>query len=191
MTFHQALDDHLASFRDLANISDVIIQTAHLLTAALQKGGKILICGNGGSASDSQHFAAEIVGRFARERDAWPAIALTTDTSVITAIANDYTFDNIFARQLEGIGHPGDVLIALSTSGDSENVIQAAGAARKKDIQVIALMGKCTGKLASLADIVIQAPATQTPRIQEIHAFILHCWAEMVEDSLIHRKEPL
>ena len=98
MTFHQALDDHLASFRDLANISDVIIQTAHLLRTTLQKGGKILICGNGGSASDSQHFAAEIVGRFARERDAWPAIALTTDTSALTAIANDLGYEQVQTR---------------------------------------------------------------------------------------------
>ena len=190
MTFHQALNDHLSCFRDLADISSSIISAANLLAATLQKGGKILICGNGGSASDSQHFAAEIVGRFAMERDPWPAIAITTDTSIITAIANDYTFDDIFARQIDGIGAPGDILIALSTSGNSENVIKAAVTAGEKKIQVIALMGRHAGKLASFADTVIQAPAAQTPRIQEIHAFILHCWAEMVEDALINRKEP-
>lgn len=189
MTFIQALQDHAECFRKLADIKEAILNAGTQLTATLRSGGKLLICGNGGSAADSQHFAAEIVGRFAKERSAWPAIALNTDTSVITALANDYSFNDIFARQVEGIGSPGDVLIGISTSGNSENVIRAARKAREKQILVIALLGETSGQLSALADLAIHAPTASTPRIQESHAFILHVWAEMIEDALCNRKE--
>ena len=129
------------------------------------------------------------MGRFARERSAWPAIALNTDTSVITAVANDYSFNDIFARQVEGIGCTGDLLIGISTSGNSENVVRAAKKAREKNIAVIALLGEKSGKLSTLADLAIHAPSTSTPRIQEIHAFVLHFWAEMLENALCDEKE--
>jgi D-sedoheptulose 7-phosphate isomerase len=189
MTFSRALNDHLNCFQSLADIQKPIVTAGKLLATTLKKGGKLLICGNGGSAADSQHFAAEIVGRFAKERSAWPAIALNTDTSVITALANDYSFNDIFARQVEGIGRPEDVLIGISTSGNSENVIRAARKAREKQILVIALLGETSGQLSALADLAIHAPAASTPRIQESHAFILHVWAEMIEDALCIGKE--
>jgi D-sedoheptulose 7-phosphate isomerase len=189
MTFTQALSDHLDCFEKLRKINDAITAAAHLISKTLAQGGKILICGNGGSAADSQHFAAEIVGRFAREREAWPAIALTTDTSILTAVANDYAFDAVFARQVEGLGGSGDVLIGLSTSGNSENVLRAAVSAHQKSMKVIALLGNRGGKMAALADIALRVPANQTPRIQELHAFILHVWAETIEEILISGKD--
>jgi D-sedoheptulose 7-phosphate isomerase len=190
MTFTQALNDHLECFRNLADIREAITTAGKQLAATLRNGGKLLICGNGGSAADSQHFAAEIVGRFARERSAWPAIALSTNTSVITAVANDYSFNDIFARQVEGLGCTGDLLIGISTSGNSENVIRAAKMAREKNIAVIALLGKKSGQLSTFADLTIHAPSTSTPRIQEAHVFILHVWAEMLENNLCDGKEP-
>jgi D-sedoheptulose 7-phosphate isomerase len=189
MTFTQTLNDHLECFQDLADISEAIISAGKQCTTTLRSGGKLLICGNGGSAADSQHFAAEVVGRFAKERSAWPAIALNTDTSVITAVANDYSFNDIFARQVEGIGCTGDLLIGISTSGNSENVVRAARKAHEKNIEVIALLGEKSGKLSALADLTIHAPSTNTPRIQEIHAFILHFWAEMIENTLCAGKD--
>jgi len=190
MILTQALNDHLACFEKLHELSDPIITSARLLATVLKRGGKILICGNGGSAADSQHFAAEIVGRFAREREAWPAIALTTDTSIITAVANDYAFDAVFARQVEALGGRGDALIGLSTSGNSENVLRAAVSAHKKSMTVIALLGNRGGKMAALADTALRVPAIRTPRIQELHAFVLHVWAEMIEDILSGGKDP-
>ncbi|MEJ2096655.1 MAG: SIS domain-containing protein, partial [Deltaproteobacteria bacterium] len=129
------------------------------------------------------------VGRFGREREAWPAIALTTDTSILTAVANDYAFDAVFARQVEGLGGSGDVLIGLSTSGNSQNVLRAAVSAHQKSMKVIALLGNRGGKMAALADIALRVPSTQTPRIQELHAFILHVWAETIEEILISGKD--
>lgn len=189
MTFTQALSDHLDCFEKLRKINHAIMTAARLISQTLAQGGKILICGNGGSAADSQHFAAEIVGRFGREREAWPAIALTTDTSILTAVANDYAFDAVFARQVEGLGGSGDVLIGLSTSGNSQNVLRAAVSAHQKSMKVIALLGNRGGKMAALADIALRVPATQTPRIQELHAFILHVWAETIEEILISGKD--
>ena len=189
MDFKQTLGEHIDGFQRLADIAETIVAAGTHLAAALQKGNKILICGNGGSAADSQHFAAEIVGRFARERDAWPAIALTTDTSVLTALANDYSFSDVFARQIEAIGREGDILVGLSTSGNSENVIRAAGAARRMRIRTIALLGEKGGKLAALADTVIRVPVVRTARVQEAHAFVLHFWAETIENTLCGGKE--
>jgi D-sedoheptulose 7-phosphate isomerase len=184
MTFSKALKEHVECFTRLTDMGEPIITAANMLAAALKRGGKVLICGNGGSAADSQHFAAEILGRFEKERSAWPVIALNTDTSIITAVANDYSFDDIFSRQVQGVGCAGDILIGISTSGNSENVVRAVGSAAKKNISTIALVGETGGKLSTLVDLAIHAPSTRTPRIQEIHAFILHFWAEMIENEL-------
>ena len=146
-------------------------------------------CGNGGSAADSQHFAAEIVCRFYRDRMALPAISLTTDTSIMTATANDDTFTHIFSRQIEALSRPGDMLIALSTSGSSKNIVQAVKTAQDRQVSVIVLTGAGGGNLSSMADVAIQVPSQNTPRIQEAHIFILHYWAERIEASLFDKKD--
>ena len=189
MIFTEAIQEHVACFERLAEISKPVMDAGQQMIESLRKGGKLLICGNGGSAADSQHFAAEVVGRFARERRPWPAIALNTDTAVITAVANDYAFKDIFARQVQGIGSRGDILIGLSTSGKSENIIRAVETARENHIETIALTGEPGGELSKLADLVIHAPSSRTPRIQELHAFILHFWAEMLENALRDGKD--
>ena len=191
MTFTKSVQEHVECFRRLADLNKTVKTAGNQIIATLRSGGKLLICGNGGSAADSQHFSAEVVGRFAKERRAWPAIALSTDTSVITAVANDYSFNDIFARQVEGIGCSGDLLIGISTSGNSENVVRAASKAHDKNMKVIALLGEKSGKLSRLADLAIHAPSANTPRIQEMHAFILHFWAEMLENSLCDGKDSL
>ncbi len=154
---------------------------AAALSAALRSGRKVLVCGNGGSAADAQHLAAELVGRFAGERPAWPALALTTDTSVLTAVANDYGFDRVFARQVEAHGQAGDVLVAISTSGASANVLRAVEAARARGLVTIGLTGRDGGKLGRLADVHLHVPSSSTPRIQEAHATLLHVLCELVE----------
>jgi D-sedoheptulose 7-phosphate isomerase len=184
--FNRVLNEHLACFRSLTQLTEEISTAGRMLSHTIEDGKKILICGNGGSASDAQHFAAEIVGRFTQERIAWPAIALNTDTSLITAIANDYHYRKVFSRQVEALGVSGDTLIGISTSGQSENVIQAAIQARKKGIQTIALAGDKGGKLIAHADLSVIIPSDITARIQEAHIFILHFWAEMIESTLIH-----
>ncbi|MEO2118104.1 MAG: D-sedoheptulose 7-phosphate isomerase [Methanocaldococcus sp.] len=151
---------------------------------ALKNGNKILICGNGGSASDSQHFAAEIVGRFKLERRGMPAIALTTDTSILTAIGNDYGFDRIFERQVEALGKEGDVLVGISTSGNSENVIKAVNKAKEMGIYTIGLLGKSGGKLKDIVDLALIVPSNDTARIQECHLTIYHVICEEVEKKL-------
>lgn len=187
--FEQHLNDHINCFQDLSSTGNTVTKVGELLILALKKGHKLLICGNGGSASDSQHFAAEIIGRFKKDRSALPAIALTTDTSIITAIANDYSFDNIYSRQTDALGLPGDVLIGLSTSGNSENVVNAILSAQKKQMETIALTGADGGKLKNLADYSIQIPSQATARIQEAHAFILHFWADQIESTLFNETE--
>jgi D-sedoheptulose 7-phosphate isomerase len=151
---------------------------------ALGKGGKLLICGNGGSAADAQHFAAELVGRFEKERKPWPAICLATDSSVMTALSNDYGFQDCFSRQVEALGRPGDVLIALSTSGASENVITAAESAGRIGMERIALTGESGGPLGSMAEVCLAVPSKRTARIQEIHGLCLHALAEAIEKRL-------
>jgi D-sedoheptulose 7-phosphate isomerase len=187
--FERILNEHLTCFKSLAQLSEPISNAGRMLTKTIEKGKKILVCGNGGSASDAQHFAAEIVGRFTRERSAWPAVALNTDTSLITAIANDYGYNDIFARQVEALGVSGDILIGISTSGNSKNVIQASVQARAKRMQTIALVGNKGGSLIEHADISIIVPSEVTARIQEVHIFILHFWAEMIESTITHAKE--
>ena len=154
------------------------------LIKALHAGNKILFCGNGGSAADSQHLAAELMGRYRRDRHPLAAIALTVDTSALTAIGNDYGFHDIFARQLAGIGRAGDVLVALSTSGSSENVIRALEMARILGVVTIGLTGESGGAMAALCDLCIQVPATDTARIQEMHIAVGHLLCGFVEDTV-------
>jgi len=157
------------------------VAAAEAMIAALRAGGKILVCGNGGSASDAQHFAAELVGRFERERPALASIALTTDTSILTAIANDYAFAKIFARQVEAVGREGDVLIGISTSGGSQNVLEAFAAARRRGLTTVALTGRDGGVVGESADIHINVPSESTARAQEVHRTLLHAICELVE----------
>lgn len=168
--------------------ADAILKAAEVITKALSKGQKVILFGNGGSAADSQHIAAEFIGRFKKERPSWPAIALTTDTSALTAIGNDYGFENVFSRQLEGLGREGDVAIGISTSGNSPNVVKAVELAREKKIHTIVLTGEGGGKLGSLAEIKIMVPSKDTARIQEAHICVAHCICEMVEENLTSGK---
>jgi D-sedoheptulose 7-phosphate isomerase len=158
------------------------------MTDCLRAGGKVMACGNGGSAADAQHFAAELIGRFERERQELAAIALTTDTSILTAVGNDYSYDEIFAKQVRGLGKKGDILIGISTSGNSKNVVKAIEAAKKMGIQIIALTGNGGGKIASLLgadDIHLCAPSTRTARIQETHLVLLHALCDGVDHLLL------
>ncbi len=177
----------------LANVQllSAISSVAELLIAALKSKNKVLLFGNGGSAADAQHIAAELVGRFAFDRPALPALALTVDTSCITAISNDHGFDQIFARQLEAHARPGDVAIGISTSGNSPNVIAGLAAAKKLGAATVALTGESGGKLRALADHCICAPSAETPRIQECHNLIGHILAEIVEQELFNEQSRL
>jgi len=159
------------------NLLGRIRQAAEQMISALKAGHKILVCGNGGSAADAQHFAAELVGKFYKFRSPIPAIALTTNTSILTSVANDTGYKNVFVRQIEAIGQPGDILIAISTSGNSQNVLRAIQAAKRKNIHTIGLTGECGGKMRDTVDILINIPSSDTPRIQESHILILHIWA--------------
>ncbi|MCD4781406.1 MAG: D-sedoheptulose 7-phosphate isomerase [Candidatus Omnitrophica bacterium] len=158
------------------------------MVKALKRKKKILIFGNGGSAADSQHIAAEFIGRFLKERQSLPAIALTTDTSIITALGNDYGFDVIFARQIEGLGQKGDIAIGISTSGNSQNVIKGITQAGKQGLLTVSLTGCHGGKLAKLTDISIIVPSNMTPRIQETHACIAHIICDLVECEFYQNK---
>jgi D-sedoheptulose 7-phosphate isomerase len=182
----EAFTDTIA-VHDLARRANetVLPAAACALVAALGAGRKVLVCGNGGSAADAQHFAAELVGRFARERRAWPALALSTDTSVLTAIANDYGFDQVFARQVEAHGGAGDVLVGISTSGTSANVLRAMEAARARGLVTIGLTGHDGGELGRLADLHLNVPSASTARIQEAHATLLHVLCDLVERELV------
>jgi D-sedoheptulose 7-phosphate isomerase len=165
-----------------------IARAAQIMTDSLKSGGKVLACGNGGSAADAQHFSAELLGRFERERQELAAIALTTDTSAITAIANDYSYDMIFAKQVRGLGARGDVLIAISTSGNSTNVIEAMNAARTKGMTVVALTGRDGGKMGAVLganDVHLNVSSSVTARIQEVHILILHCLCDAIDCNLL------
>jgi D-sedoheptulose 7-phosphate isomerase len=179
--FSELLREHLSCMEGLRTIETDVVRAGQLIVETLQSRHKILICGNGGSAAEAQHFAAELVGRFGQERKAYPALALTTDTSILTAVANDYSFETIFSRQIEGLGHPGDVLIGLSTSGASPNILRAVETAREMKLQSIGLMGRDGGGLGDSVDMAITVPHGDTARIQEAHQFILHFWAAMLE----------
>ncbi|MBB6066829.1 D-sedoheptulose 7-phosphate isomerase [Methanococcus maripaludis] len=162
-----------------------LIDAINIITNALKNGNKLLICGNGGSAADAQHFAAEIVGRYKLERKGYPAIALSTDTSILTAIGNDYGFEKIFERQIESLGTNGDILIGISTSGNSENVINAVNLAKNNGLCTIGLLGKDGGKLNNLVNLALVVPSNNTPRVQECHLTIYHVICEEVEKKLM------
>ncbi|MDJ0691163.1 MAG: SIS domain-containing protein [Xenococcaceae cyanobacterium MO_188.B32] len=161
-----------------------IVNTAEQIISTLKRGNKILVMGNGGSAADAQHIAAELVGRFERERRSLPIMALTSDTSVLTAIANDYGVDQLFARQIEGLGTPGDLILAISTSGNSRNILEGVKTARAKGLNVIGLTGETGGELESLCPLSLCVPSSRTARIQEAHTTICHVLCEAVEASL-------
>jgi len=157
------------------------------LTEAIKAGNKILSCGNGGSAADAQHFAAELVCRFERERPGLPAVALTTDSSALTAISNDYHYDEVFAKQVNALGQPGDVLLAISTSGNSANVIRAIESAHEKGLTVVALTGRDGGNIANLLrdkDVEIRIPSNSTARVQEVHLLTIHCLCHQIDEVL-------
>ncbi|HEX5890420.1 MAG TPA: D-sedoheptulose 7-phosphate isomerase [Pyrinomonadaceae bacterium] len=158
-----------------------IEESGRVICEALTSGKKILICGNGGSAADAQHIAAELVGYYESKRRSWPAIALTTDTSALTAVSNDLGFEHVFARQVAGLAQPGDVLIAITTSGKSKNVLRAVEQAKESGCKILALVGASAETLASLCDIVVTVPASRTSRIQEAHITIGHLWCEAVD----------
>ena len=162
------------------------------LLGCITAGGKVLTCGNGGSAADAQHFAAEFVGRFERERPGLAAISLTTDTSILTAVANDYDFNQVFSKQVQAIGAPGDVLLAITTSGNSANVLAAVAAAHSKEMSVIALTGRNGGKMRELlteTDVHICVPHERTARIQEVHLLVIHCLCDAVDLQLLGSEE--
>ena len=164
--------------------SEAILETAEIMIKSLKSGGKLLICGNGGSAADSQHFAAELIGRFLREREPLAAIALTTDTSILTAVGNDYSYDDIFKKQVQALGSSKDVLIGLSTSGNSINVLNAFEAAKEKGMITIGLTGKGGGQIAVESDHSLIIPADTSGRIQEAHITIIHIWCDLIESTL-------
>ena len=173
-------------------LSKPIANAVSALVGCITSGGKVLACGNGGSAGDAQHFAAEFVGRFERERPGLAAISLSTDTSIITAIGNDYDFASIFSKQVQALGAPGDVLLAISTSGNSANVVKAVEAARAKDMTVVALTGHQGGRLAQMlldTDVLICVPHERTARIQEVHLLVLHCLCDAVDLQLLGEQE--
>ena len=170
-----------------SQLTQPIAQAVELMFTALSNGNKILACGNGGSAADCQHFAAELIGRFERERLPLPAMALTTDTSILTAVGNDYSFKDIFIKQVQAFGQPGDVLLALSTSGNSPNVVAAVEAALERDMRVVAMTGKGGGAMARLLtdmDVHICVPHDRTARIQEVHLLTIHCLCDGIDVAL-------
>ena len=163
---------------------NLIGKTAETILRALKTGGKVIVFGNGGSAADSQHMVAELVGRFKKERAAIPAIALTTNTSILTALSNDYSYDISFSRQIEALGKKGDIAIGISTSGMAKNVTEAIVKAKKMGIGTIALTGKGGGAIKDMADLAIVVKSNDTPRIQEAHILIIHILCELIEDNL-------
>ena len=168
----------------LKSLVPKIEEAAVLILESLKNRGKVLICGNGGSAADSQHFAAELIGRYKKERNSIPAIALTCDTSILTSISNDYSFNKVFARQVEGLGNKGDILVGISTSGESKNVMEAMTTARSRGLKTIGLLGCGDGLIAEACDLSITIPSNDTPRIQESHILIIHILCSIIEEEL-------
>jgi len=179
------IDDHAEALERLRqDLVPLIEEGAARMIDCLRAGGTVFWCGNGGSAADAQHTAAELVGRFERDRVGYASVALTTDTSILTSIGNDYGFENIFSRQIEGLGKAGDILMALSTSGNSPNIIRAVESARQKGIVTIGLLGRDGGKLKTMCDLSIVVPVVNTARIQETHGLIGHILCDQVETTL-------
>lgn len=168
---------------------DRVLQAAELITESFRQGHKLLVFGNGGSAADAQHFAAEFVNRFRADRPALPAIALTTDTSVLTSISNDYDYALVFARQIAALGQAGDVALGITTSGNSPNVLRAFEEARRRGLRTIALTGADGGKAAPLAELALIVPSPSTPRVQEVHLVIEHLLCELIEDRLAQERQ--
>ena len=169
-------------------LAPAIARASDLLAACLLSDGKILACGNGGSAADAQHFAAEMIGRFERERPELPAISLATDTSILSAVANDYSFEQIFAKQVRGLGAKGDALLALSTSGNSANVVAAIAAAHEREMSVVAFTGKGGGRIGAMlqpGDVHLCVPHERTARIQEVHLLMIHCICDAIDATLL------
>lgn len=181
--------DSLKTIREAVDVlTPSITGAAALMLQALLAGRKVLACGNGGSAADAQHFSAELLNRFERERPALAALSLTTDTSTLTSIANDYHFDEVFAKQVRALGQAGDVLLAISTSGNSPNVLRAVQAAHERDVGVVALSGRDGGKLSKLlrgGDIDICVSVQSTARIQEVHGIVIHCLCDLIDYQLL------
>ena len=163
----------------------LLLAVGRRMAASLRAGGKVLAFGNGGSAADAQHLAAELVGRFRRERAAWPALALSTDTSVLTAVGNDLGYESVFRRQVEAHGRPGDVAVGISTSGRSPNVVAALRAAKERGLATVALTGEGGGELRALADHLVDVPHPETARVQEVHAMVVHVLCQVVEEELV------
>jgi D-sedoheptulose 7-phosphate isomerase len=184
----ELLDGVALRERAARELAEPLARAAELIAQALRQGGKLLICGNGGSAADAQHYATELVARlYQRERPAMAAIALTTDTSALTALANDYGFDRVFSRQVEALGRPGDVLLGLSTSGNSANVLEAMAQAKKQGMKIVSFVGE-GGKMAEGSDVVLAVPSKNTMRIQEIHLALGHVLCKLVEASVYPEK---
>ena len=177
------LNEHIKITKKMEQLLPLIQHTGDLCLNALKNDKKILIAGNGGSAADSQHFSAELTGRFKKERIPLPAIALTTDTSALTAIGNDYGYEYVFSRQLEALGNEGDIFIGISTSGNSKNIIEAISKAKEKNIKIITLLGKDGGQIKDLGDINIIIPSNDTPRIQEMHIMVLHMICQIIDEG--------
>jgi len=172
------------NFVAFAEQAATVAAAADLVIQGLRNGGKVLFCGNGGSAADCQHLAAELAGRYLRDRAPMAAVALTVDSSILTAVANDYSYDEVFARQVRGLGRPGDVLVGISTSGNSRNVVAALEAARAIGMHCIGLTGAGGGRMKELCDVCVCVPSTDTPRIQEMHIAAGHMMCELVETAL-------
>ena len=185
--FGKAIAEHLEVIRGVEAQQDVLEAIARLMADALHRGNQILWCGNGGSAGDSQHLAAEIVGRFRRERRGMPSIALTTDTSILTAVANDYGYEAVFSRQVEALGRKGDVLVGISTSGNSHNVIAAIEAAKVYGVTTVAFTGAGGGRMAGLADYLFAVDSRDTARVQEAHILAGHMICDWLELDVIER----
>ena len=177
----RVLKEAAAAQERMAANAGSVVAVADAIANSLKQGGSVLVFGNGGSAADAQHFAAELLGRYEKDRKAWPAVALTTDTSALTAIGNDYGFDRVFARQIEALGRPGDVAVAISTSGASANVVAAAREAASRGLRTVALTGRDGGVLGSLVEVHINVPHDVTCRVQEVHMTLLHAICEIVE----------
>lgn len=177
------IDQHIEVMNLSRDLADQVSVVGQQWVDSLQHGGKVLLMGNGGSAADAQHIAAELVGRYLSERQGLASIALTTDTSILTAVGNDYGFDHVFARQVEALANPQDIVVGYSTSGNSANVCLAMAAAKNKGCRTVALTGESGGKLVSLVDECIRVPSSFTPRIQEVHAFIGHMLCAFVDEA--------
>jgi len=188
----QFFDSADLKYQAAETLTRPIAAAVHAVMGCITAGGKVLACGNGGSASDAQHFAAEFIGRFERERPGLAAVALTTDSSILTAVGNDYDFSQVFSKQVQALGSPGDVLLAISTSGNSANVLAAVEAAHAKEMTVIALTGRGGGKMNALltdTDVHICVPHERTARIQEVHILAIHCLCDAVDLQLLGEQD--